>query len=59
MGDVWGMRCQGSALVSHDMVTYGDRDKHAKAVMKLGSLKKETERWLEDLKGEAMDSLGG
>lgn len=56
---MWGMRCQGSALVSHDMVTYGDRDKHAKAVMKLGSLKKETERWLEDLKGEAMDSLGG
>lgn len=55
------MRCQGSALVSHDMVTYGDGDryKHAKAAVRLGSLKKETERWLEDLKGEVMDLLGG
>jgi len=55
----WGMRCQCSALISHGMVTCGHREKHAKASAKLGSLRKEEERWVGHLKGKAMCSLGG
>lgn len=38
-------------------MTSGDREKHGEAAVKL-SLKKEKERWVEDLKVEAMYSLG-
>ena len=55
----WGMRWQSNALSSHGTVTSGDREKCAEAAVKLRSLKEEEKRWVEDLKGEAMDSLGG
>ena len=53
------MRWQSNALSSHGTVTSGDREKCAEAAVKLRSLKEEEKRWVEDLKGEAMDSLGG
>lgn len=53
------MRCKCSTLIGHGTVISGDRGKGAKAAVKLRSLRKEEERGVEDLKGEAMGSLGG